>query len=291
MASVPTRIDGPVAVIGDVHGQTDKLRRIIAQLARLPDIHRRWIVFIGDLVDRGPDPAGTVKLYCDLAKQHDKVTWLCGNHELAMAGSLNLIPVPEYVDFASRWLQQYDAHTTFASYGVPDKDLKALREALPEDHVRLISDLPWGIEHSGYLFVHAGLDRNLPFETQIRILRERDYTLAHPPWLYSKDFILTGPPLDCPVTVVIGHVPITRVQIGNGMIATDTSGGTGGELSCVLLPENVVLTSGPETAAGPNSGQRSEPGQSPNPGQRPGPGPGPHGAPPPPARKPWWRAW
>ena len=86
MPSTPSRIDGPVAVIGDVHGQTDKLRRIIAQLAKLPDIHRRWIVFIGDLVDRGPDPAGTVKLYCDLAKQHDKVTWLCGNHELAMAG-------------------------------------------------------------------------------------------------------------------------------------------------------------------------------------------------------------
>ena len=81
MASVPTRTEGPVAVIGDVHGQTAQLREIIAQLAKLPDIHKRWIVFIGDLVDRGPDPAGTVQLYCDLVKQHEKVTWLCGNHE------------------------------------------------------------------------------------------------------------------------------------------------------------------------------------------------------------------
>ena len=97
MASVPTRIDGPVAVIGDVHGQTTQLREIIAQLAKLPDIHKRWIVFIGDLVDRGPDPAGTVQLFCDLVKQHEKVTWLCGNHELAMAGTLGLIDAPEIV--------------------------------------------------------------------------------------------------------------------------------------------------------------------------------------------------
>lgn len=270
MASVPARIDGPVAVIGDVHGQTDKLRRIIAQLARLPDIHRRWIVFIGDLVDRGPDPAGTVNLYCELAQQHKKVTWLCGNHELAMACSLGLIKTPDYVDFSGRWLQHYDSHTTFESYGVPHRDMDALRAALPEEHARLMADLPWSIEHADYLFVHAGLDRNMPFETQVRILRERDYTLSHPPWLYSKEFILTGAPADSPVTIVIGHVPIPRVQFGQGMIATDTSGGTGGDLSCVLLPENVVLTSGGtspmQAASGPHTGAARQ-------------------------RKAWWKPW
>lgn len=276
MASVPSRIDGPVAVIGDVHGQTDKLRRIIAQLARWPEIHRRWIVFIGDLVDRGPDPKGTVQLYCDLAKQHGRVTWLCGNHELAMACSLGLIKTPEYVDFSGRWLQHYDSHTTFESYGVQHRDIEALRAALPEEHVRLMSDLPWGIEHSDYLFVHAGLDRNLPFETQVRILRERDYSLSHPPWLYSKEFILTGPPVDSPVTVVIGHVPIPRVQFANGMIAIDTTGGVGGDLSCVLLPENVVITSGDGSRPPAHPGH---PGQHAMAPARPRP------------RKAWWKPW
>ncbi len=260
MPSVPQRIDGPVAVIGDVHGQTDKLRQIIAQLAGLPDIHRRWIVFIGDLVDRGPDPAGTVKLYCELAQQHDKVTWLCGNHELAMVGSLKLIETPDYIDFSGPWLHHYDSHTTFRSYGVPNRDLDALRSALPEEHARLMSDLPWSIEHRDYLFVHAGLDRNMPFETQVRILRERDFTLSHPPWLYSKDFIVQGPPMDSPVTVVVGHVPVPKVTFGNGQIATDTSGGLTGELSCVLLPENVVLQSGDrntQRTAAAGTGQRA----------------------------------
>lgn len=272
MASVPQRIDGPVAVIGDVHGQTDKLKSIIGQLARLPDIHRRWIVFIGDLVDRGPDPAGAVKLYCELAKQHDKVTWLCGNHELAMMGSLGLLPAPEHVEFASRWINHYDSDKTFASYGVPHGNLDALKEALPEEHRRLMSDLPWSIEHREFLFVHAGLDRDMPFETQIRILRERDYSLSHPPWLYSKTFIVAGPPMDCPVPVVIGHVPVPAVQFGNGLICTDTSGGVDGELSCVLLPERVVL-------------QSSRPGATPR-----GPVAPPPTAPPR-QQKPWWKVW
>jgi serine/threonine protein phosphatase 1 len=107
-----------------------------------------------------------------------------------------------------------------------------------------MSDLPWSIEHRDYLFVHAGLDRNMPFETQVRILRERDYTLSHPAWLYSKDFIIAGPPMDSPVTIVVGHVPLPQVRFGNGMITTDTTGGTSGELSCVLLPEKVVFQSG-----------------------------------------------
>lgn len=239
----PTRIDGPVAVIGDVHGQVQKLRRIIRQLEHAPDIHRRWIVFIGDLVDRGPDTRGVLDLYCDLASQHDRVTWICGNHELAMAASLGLIQTPDYLQWDSSWLQAYSVEPTFESYGVEMGDLAALKEALPPDHATLLSDLPWRVEHPQYLFVHAGLDPNLPFDMQVQILRQPDYTLAHPPWLFSKSFIRGPVPRGCPVTVVQGHVPIQEVYFGPQIIATDTTGGVSGDLSCVLLPENVVLTS------------------------------------------------
>lgn len=244
MERLPTQIDGPVAVIGDVHGQTDKLRDIIGELARLPDIARRWIVFVGDLVDRGPDTKGTLDLFCDLVKQHDRVTTITGNHELAMGGSLNLIPTPEQISWHDRWLPNYSSETTFQSYGVPFGDLAGLREALPSSHAELLSDLPWSVEHGQYLFVHAGLDPAMTFDMQVRILRARDYTLAHPPWLFSTAFIDGPVPPGCPVTVVQGHVPMQRVHFGDRIIGTDTTGGTSGELSCVLLPERVVLRSG-----------------------------------------------
>ena len=269
MASVPTRIDGPVAVIGDVHGQVDKLRKVIQKLSSVPDISQRWIVFIGDLVDRGPDPKGAVDVYCELAEQHDKVTWVCGNHELAMAGSLKLIDVPDFVDWPGRWLPHYDSDKTFASYGVEHGNLEGLREALPEEHARLMSDLPWSVEHARYLFVHAGLDVNLPFNMQVNILRERDYSLAHPPWLYDKSFVRGSAPGDCPVTVVVGHVPMKEVRFGDRVIGTDTTGGVFGDLSCVLLPENVVLTSGDGPAMSPPPGGGGRPGK----------------------KKAWWQVW
>ena len=55
MSQLATRIDGPVAVIGDVHGQVDQLVVILDRLRQLPDFESRWIVLIGDLVDRGPE--------------------------------------------------------------------------------------------------------------------------------------------------------------------------------------------------------------------------------------------
>lgn len=267
MPSVPTKIDGPVAVIGDVHGQIDKLRTVIQKLAAVPGIANRWIVFIGDLVDRGPDSKAVVDTYCDLAKQHQKVTWVCGNHELAMAGSIGLIEVPDFVDWPGRWLPHYDADKTFDSYGVPFGDLTGLREALPEEHARLMSDLPWSVEHAQYLFVHAGLDVNLPFNMQVNIMRQRDYSLAHPPWLYDKSFVHGSAPSDCPVTVVVGHVPLREVRFGDRVIGTDTTGGVMGELSCVLLPENIVITSGEDPPGGVQ--QRPQPAQ----------------------KKPWWKPW
>jgi len=240
---VPTRIDGPVAVIGDVHGQTEKLRRIIHKLEHAPDIQHRWIVFIGDLVDRGPDTKGTLDLFCDLASQHDRVTWICGNHELAMAASLGLIQVPEYLDWKNSWMRAYSVGTTFESYGAEVGNFEQLREALPTKHAEYMSALPWSVEHPQYMFVHAGLDPVLPFEMQVQILRNPDYSLAQPPWLFSKSFIRGPVPQGCPVTVVQGHVPIPEVHFGQQIIATDTTGGVAGELSCVLLPENVVITS------------------------------------------------
>lgn len=267
MPSLPTRIDGPVAVIGDVHGQVDKLQRILQKLAFVPGMADRWIVFIGDLVDRGPDPKGAVDAYCELSAQHGKVTLVCGNHELAMAGSLGLIEVPDFVDWPGRWLPHYDSDRTFASYGVPHGELDSLREALPTEHAKLIADLPWSVEHPQYLFVHAGLDNNLPFSTQVSILRQRDYSLAHPPWLFDKRFVHGSAASDCPVTVVVGHTPLPQVRFGDRVIGTDTTGGIQGELSCVLLPENIVITSGDD----PPGGMRQ-----PEPNRK---------------HKPWWKPW
>ncbi|MGD9855435.1 MAG: metallophosphoesterase, partial [Planctomycetaceae bacterium] len=176
-----TQIDGKVAVIGDVHGQVDKLEDVLEKLNYLPDLAERWIVFIGDLVDRGPDPMGAVECLLDLIEDHPRTTCIAGNHELGMAGALGLVPTPDFADWPARWVDHYGAESTFASYDAEFGDLEELHDKLPEVHRMLLAKLPWCVEHPHYLFVHAGIDPYQPIEMQRQILHEKDFTLSHPP--------------------------------------------------------------------------------------------------------------
>jgi serine/threonine protein phosphatase 1 len=248
MQKLRTRIDGPVAVIGDVHGQVEKLLALLDKLRAVPDFEQRWVVFIGDFVDRGPDPKAAVDVVLDLLMQHPRTTAVAGNHEFAMTAALGLIPTPEYANWEKRWTDHYDARTTFESYGAEFDDVQDLAARMPEKHKAFLSNLPWCVEHPRYIFVHAGLDTNAPFEMQMRILRQKDFTLNRPQWLCSKSFVEAAPPPGCPQTVVSGHVYTPKVEFRPKRIQIDTTGGTQGDLSCVLLPEKKVLTSGAHAA-------------------------------------------
>ncbi len=236
-------IEGPVAVIGDVHGHVDDVARIVEQLQQLPDFQRRWIVFIGDLVDRGPDPKGAIDFVLELMLHHPRTTAVSGNHELAMAAALGLVETPEYTDWAQRWLDHYGSQATFQSYGCEAGDLQGLREALPLAHQEYLAELPWCVEHPEFFFVHAGLDPHAPFPMQREILRARDFTLNRPQWLCSKSLPFQEPPPDCSQMVISGHVRVPEVQMTSRRLLVDTTGGDGGVMSCALLPEMRVIRS------------------------------------------------
>lgn len=247
---LPTRIQGPVAVVGDVHGHVDKLHAVLEQLQALPDFEQRWLVFIGDFVDRGPDPKGAVDLFLSVLKHHPRTTAIAGNHEFAMGAALGWLPVADFTHWGERWVAHYDAETTFESYGAPHGDIAALAQKAPQRHRELLAGLPWAVWHPQFVFVHAGLDPATPFDVQRRILDQKDFTLNHPQWLCSKSYVDTDPPPDCPVPVVSGHVKVPAVQIRPRRILIDTCGGFDGDLSCVLLPEKRVISSaGPAAPA------------------------------------------
>jgi serine/threonine protein phosphatase 1 len=54
------RPEAPVCVIGDVHGRLDLLEGLLAKIALQPDHDLARLVFVGDLMDRGPDSAGVL---------------------------------------------------------------------------------------------------------------------------------------------------------------------------------------------------------------------------------------
>jgi len=70
--------DRPVVFVGDTHGDREATERVFARYP-VPE----WtVVFLGDVVDRGPDSAGNLELVLSETVAHpDAVHLLMGNHE------------------------------------------------------------------------------------------------------------------------------------------------------------------------------------------------------------------
>jgi len=76
--------DGPLDLIGDIHGEFGALERLLALLGYGADgthPENRHLVFLGDLVDRGPDSVAVVRLVRQLVEQ-GAASCVLGNHEL-----------------------------------------------------------------------------------------------------------------------------------------------------------------------------------------------------------------
>lgn len=76
--------DGPIDIVGDVHGELGALRALLRKLGyarggRHPEGRR--LVFVGDLSDRGPDSPGVIALVRRLVKLGN-AQCIIGNHEL-----------------------------------------------------------------------------------------------------------------------------------------------------------------------------------------------------------------
>lgn len=255
-------IQGPVLVVGDVHGQSRALMALLKNAWKVvPNMSKRWVVFLGDFLDRGPDPKGVMDIVLALRKRHPMTTAVMGNHELTCARALGLLPGPQSQEPAMdlsdsmattdgqgilrmrtpqrRYLAAYSAHTTFRSFKVEEGDMEGLVRALGPERQQLLTDLPWVVEHKDYIFVHAGLVRNMGVEEQLAVLRSRDFSLNRPPWLHDHALGLSGPPATCERVVVSGHAPQSRVIKGQNRILLDTSRGR--KLSALLLPEGRIL--------------------------------------------------
>lgn len=76
--------DGPLDVVGDVHGEYDALRRLLLALGYDDEGNHpqgRMPVFVGDLVDRGGQSLQVARLVRDWARR-SRAMYCMGNHEL-----------------------------------------------------------------------------------------------------------------------------------------------------------------------------------------------------------------
>jgi serine/threonine protein phosphatase 1 len=177
-AALPVEVgewmDAPFAVkgetifaIGDVHGCAPELRALLGTIAELarqaPD--RRRLIYLGDIINRGPDSIGALELWARNAAAHDvdHVDRLMGNHEIVML--LGVIGGPHARHAHSLWLSnRMGGHTLLqqmrAKVRQPEAppSVELLAAALGDAVVHQLYAMRSHVRIGNALFVHGGLD-------------------------------------------------------------------------------------------------------------------------------------
>src|SRR5262245_32496964 len=82
-ALVRPLLEGPLDIVGDVHGEIDALRALLNHLGYSAEgrhVRGRRLVLVGDLTDRGPDSPAVVALAARMVAA-GRAQVVMGNHE------------------------------------------------------------------------------------------------------------------------------------------------------------------------------------------------------------------
>lgn len=190
MATAPATIVPPgerVYAIGDIHGCATLLHTLLDKIAA-DDAAREpsttTLIFLGDLVDRGPASAAVIERLRLLASTQSCTRFLLGNHEEIFLGALDGEPK------ALRLFCRIGGRETIMSYGVDaaayDRmDYEELQHALqrhvPTEHRDFLSTFEDMIVIGDYVFVHAGVRPGveLPHQRSSDLRWIRDPFLTH----------------------------------------------------------------------------------------------------------------
>ena len=223
---------GYAYVIGDIHGCYDELCELLSLIekdAKSLEDEPKYVVFLGDLMDRGPKSNEVIELLRTFSPDYATPIFLMGNHEevylKVLSGSESALK--SWFGFGGR--------ACVRSYGVsnlgeilinPESLLLRIQQAVPQSHIDFIESFDETFQFGPYLCVHAGIKPRVAIEKQstrdMRWIRKEfmDYKKQHP-------FI-----------IVHGHTIVEKADIRPNRIAVDTGTYEGGPLTAVRLSKN-----------------------------------------------------
>ena len=197
--------------IGDVHGCSRELAELLEKVG--PGQGDR-VVFVGDLVARGPDTAGVLRLMREVGGVSVR-----GNHEERLLSSRRARRKGE----------------TGPRLGASHA---ALMDTLTEQEWEVLEGLPLklDLEEHGVRVVHAGVVPGLPWEAQDPRLVTHLRSIAEDGSPSEKHGVLWGTRYEGPLHVVFGHNARRDVQLHPFATGLDTACVYGGKLTGLVLP-------------------------------------------------------
>ncbi|MFC3349398.1 polynucleotide kinase-phosphatase [Streptomyces echinoruber] len=224
-----THLTGPFDIIGDVHGCSAELEALLDKLGYVDGVHPqgRMAVFVGDLVDRGPDTPGVLRRVMSM---------VAAGHALCVPGN--------HENKYGRYLKGRKVQLT---HGLAETVAQMERE--PEEFRARVREFIDGlVSHyvldGGRLVVcHAGLPEKYHGRTSGRV---RSHALYGDTTGETDEF---GLPVRYPwaeeyrgrAAVVYGHTPVPEATWLNNTICLDTGVVFGGRLTALRWPERELV--------------------------------------------------
>ncbi|MEU4765765.1 polynucleotide kinase-phosphatase [Actinosynnema sp. NPDC023794] len=230
---------GPFDVIGDVHGCRAELEDLLVKLGyalvrddegrpvdAVPPAGRR-AAFVGDLVDRGPDTPGVLRLVMGMVEAGHAFA-VCGNHEQKLVRALR-------------------GRNVQVKHGLAESlaQLAAEPEEFRERAVRFCDGLiaHYVLDGGDLVIAHAGLPEKFHGRASARV---RSFALYGDTTGETDDY---GLPVRYPwateyrgkATVLYGHTPMPEVEWVNNTMCLDTGVVFGGRLTALRYPEREVV--------------------------------------------------
>ena len=229
-APLPRLPDGQrVYAVGDIHGRLDLFAPLAEAIEEDADQAAAaglatTVILLGDLVDRGPDSAAVVAFAREWQRRRP-LRILGGNHEEMFLRSFVSLDI-------LRHFLRHGGRETLLSYGVDRKAYNAatieevqelMRAAVPPEDRDFIAGFEDMIALGDYLFVHAGIDPEVPVGQQ----KQNDLRWIREPFLSH--------PEPFGVVVVHGHTIVDEPQDMGNRIGVDTGAYASGRLTALVL--------------------------------------------------------
>jgi serine/threonine protein phosphatase 1 len=215
-----------VYAIGDIHGRLDLLDQLLevveADNASRPKADTQ-IIFLGDLIDRGPNSAQVIDRAIRLIGK-GKYRFLLGNHEevflKALSGDLKALSFFTRIGGRETILSYDISESEYQTSDYPEL-LEMLQERVPAEHISFLEAFEDMIILGDYAFVHAGVR---PGQT---LSHQRTSDLR---WI-REDFLGHSGALE--KIIVHGHTISEEVEIREHRIGIDTGAYASGNLTAM----------------------------------------------------------
>lgn len=228
---------GPFDIIGDVHGCRDELVQLLEKLGyriggtRLqPEVsppQGRRAIFLGDLVDRGPDSPGVLRLVMHMV-QSGSALCVPGNHDIKLMRKLS-------------GKQVQLSHGLAETMAQLEQDSAEFKTAVNQFIDALVSH--YVLDDGNLVVAHAGLKESLQGRASGAV---RSFALYGETTGETDEF---GLPVRYDwaaeyrgrAMVVYGHTPVPQAEWINRTLCIDTGCVFGGSLTALRYPERELV--------------------------------------------------